>query len=226
MRIIWILVSLLLLLACEENDRMAYVGKPGVYFENYKNEDTIKYSFNMTSFEKDTLLIDVKLMGVPLTKEQSFCLKIDPTSTAKEGIHYVKLPERVTFPIGKGSMQLPLILCDEDPTLDESSVFLGIHLAPSEDIEIGFPGRTILNVSITNMLIKPEYWDKNFIDWFGEYSKVKHEKFIEMAGHDFPLTYEEAVYWNSDKINLAYWQFAGRKVSEIYGKDRRGKESG
>ena len=83
MRIIWILVSLLLLLACEENDRMAYVGKPGVYFENYKNEDTIKYSFNMTSFEKDTLLIDVKLMGVPLTKEQSFCLKIDPTSTAK-----------------------------------------------------------------------------------------------------------------------------------------------
>ena len=77
MRIIWILVSLLLLLACEENDRMAYVGKPGVYFENYKNEDTIKYSFNMTSFEKDTLLIDVKLMGVPLTKEQSFCLKID-----------------------------------------------------------------------------------------------------------------------------------------------------
>ena len=174
MRIIWILVSLLLLLACEENDRMAYVGKPGVYFENYKNEDTIKYSFNMTSFEKDTLLIDVELMGVPLTKEQSFCLKIDPTSTAKEGIHYVKLPERVTFPIGKGSMQLPLILCDEDPTLDESSVFLGIHLAPSEDIEIGFPGRTILNVSITNMLIKPEYWDKNFIDWFGEYSKVKH----------------------------------------------------
>ena len=226
MRIIWILVSLLLLLACEENDRMAYVGKPGVYFENYKNEDTIKYSFNMTSFEKDTLLIDVKLMGVPLTKEQSFCLKIDPTSTAKEGIHYVKLPERVTFPIGKGSMQLPLILCDEDPALDESSVFLGIHLAPSEDIEIGFPGRAILNVSITNMLIKPEYWDKNFIDWFGEYSKVKHEKFIEMAGHDFPLTYEEAVYWNSDKINLAYWQFAGRKLADYFVKNPTKDEHG
>ena len=96
-------------------------------------------------------------------------------------------------------------------------MFLGIHLAPSEDIEIGFPGRTILNVSITNMLIKPEYWDKNFIDWFGEYSKVKH---------DFPLTYEEAVYWNSDKINLAYWQFAGRKLADYFVKNPTKDEHG
>ena len=83
-----------------------------------------------------------------------------------------------------------------------------------------------LNVSITNMLIKPEYWDKNFIDWFGEYSKVKHEKFIEMAGHDFPLTYEEAVYWNSDKINLAYWQFAGRKLADYFVKNPTKDEHG
>ena len=63
---------LILLLGCEENDRMTFVGKPAVYFEDYRYDDTIRYSFNMTPNDKDTLLIDIKLMGVPVADQKDF----------------------------------------------------------------------------------------------------------------------------------------------------------
>ena len=39
----------------------------------------------MTSFEKDTLLIDVKLMGVPLTKRAKFLLENRPDINGQRG---------------------------------------------------------------------------------------------------------------------------------------------
>ena len=74
------------------------------------------------------------------------------------------------------------------------------------------------------MLIKPEYWDKNFIDWFGEYSKVKHEKCIEQMGHDFPLTYEEAEDYN--ELGLQYWMLEGRELVDYFVKNPTRDENG
>ncbi len=214
--IICVVLLSVMLFACNENEYMAYTGKSGVYFTKYKNTDTIKYSFHMTPDDKDTLLIDVKLMGKPVIGEQSYQLEIDSRSTAKEGIHYEKIPEFVVFPEHEVEMRLPIVLCDKDPSLDSHSDFLCVKLVSSSDLELGFPNNTILNIEISNQLIKPSYWNKNFIIWFGEYSKVKHEKCIEIMGHDFPLTYEEAAYWNSDKVNLYYWMFVGRKVADYF----------
>lgn len=224
MRYILICFVSFLLLSCTENDRMTFVGKPGVYFEDYNNDDTIKYSFNMTPYDKDTLLIDVKLMGPPVTGKESFRLEVLPTSTAKAGVHYVELPTLIDFPIQTVTMQLPIVLCDGDEALNSSTVFLQLQLQPTDAMDLGFPDNTLLNISITNMLIKPEYWDKNFIDWFGEYSKVKHEKCIELMGHDFPLTYEEASSWN--ELGLKYWMLQGRKLVDYFVKNPTRDENG
>ena len=224
--ILYIGLFLFLLFGCEENDRMTFVGKPGVYFEDYKNEDTIKYSFNMTPYDKDTLWIGIKLMGVPLSESQSFRLDVTSASTAVAGVHYEEFPAVIDFPLYAVDMQLPLILTDKDESLDASSVFLQLKLRASENMDIGFPGNTVLNVSITNMLVKPEYWNNNFVSWFGEYSKVKHEKCIEMMGHDFPLTYEEAYYWQSETANLNYWMFMGRKLADYFAKTPTRDENG
>lgn len=221
-----ILLSLLMIVGCDENERMTFVGKPGVYFGDYKNTDTIRYSFRMTSYDKDTLMFNVKLVGEPLSVVQNYCLMIESASTAKAGVHYEELPIAVNFPLNATEMQLPLVLCDNDKSLDNSSVFLKIQLAASDGIGLGFVDKTILNVVITNMLIKPDYWDKNFVDWFGEYSEVKHEKCIELMGHDFPLTYEEVKYWNSDVINLDYWMFWGRKMADYFVKHPTKDEHG
>ena len=43
---------------------------------------------------------------------------------------------------------------------------------------------------------------------------------------DMISRYDEAVYWNSDKINLAYWQFAGRKLADYFVKNPTKDEHG
>ena len=51
--------------------------------------------------------------------------------------------------------------------------------------------------------------------YFGEYSKVKHQRCILLMGHDFPLTKEELIGWGG--LNYySYWMQQGRVVCEYY----------
>ena len=61
---------------------------------------------------------------------------------------------------------------------------------------------------ITNQLVKPAYWDMPLALYFGEYSKVKHQRCILLMGHDFPLTKEELIGWGG--LNYySYWMQQG-----------------
>lgn len=56
-----------------------------MYFENYKNEDTIKYSFNMTSFEKDTAFDRCEVNGGTVDKRAKFLLENRPDINGQRG---------------------------------------------------------------------------------------------------------------------------------------------
>ena len=77
------------------------------------------------------------------------------------------------------------------------------------------PPRVKMRLMITNQLVKPAYWDMPLALYFGEYSKVKHQRCILLMGHDFPLTKEELIGWGG--LNYySYWMQQGRVVCEYY----------
>ena len=87
---------------------------------------------------------------------------------------------------------------------------LELSLKETESLSLGYPDRVNMRLMITNQLVKPAYWDMPLALYFGEYSKVKHQRCILLMGHDFPLTKEELIGWGG--LNYySYWmqQFFG-----------------
>jgi len=58
-----------------------------------------------------------------------------------------------------------------------------LKLVESADFELGDKERQIVKILFSNQLEKPESWQ----DWiFGEWSRVKHKRLIQIAGKDLP----------------------------------------
>ena len=160
-----IVMAMLVLASCSENERMVYTDTPGIYFPDYVvGADSLVYSFRMKDTDRDTIQIHVKLLG---------------------------------------------------DLLDEATVMLELSLKATESLSLGYPDRVNMRLMITNQLVKPAYWDMPLALYFGEYSKVKHQRCILLMGHDFPLTKEELIGWGG--LNYySYWMQQGRVVCEYY----------
>ena len=85
-------------------------------------------------------------------------------------------------------MQIPVTILGTDPRMENQAFQLAIRLEPSEDLGLGLSYRTLARIQFSSMLTMPYYWDEFY---WGPYSKVKHEKLIELLGVDFPATEEE-----------------------------------
>ena len=69
----FILIGILLLASCQENDRMVYEEKPAVYFSDYMADaDSLQYSFRIKAQDRDTIYIEVKLLGDLLENPASY----------------------------------------------------------------------------------------------------------------------------------------------------------
>ena len=59
-----IVMAMLVLASCSENERMVYTDTPGIYFPDYVvGADSLVYSFRMKDTDRDTIQIHVKLLG-------------------------------------------------------------------------------------------------------------------------------------------------------------------
>ena len=220
-----LLISLLCVLcSCSENDRMIWESNSGVYFTDYnETADSLMYSFRISAQNRDTIFMLVKLQGQLLEQPLNFKLAVHPSSTAVEGRDYEPLNEVYQFPVGKSLMQLPIIVTNNE-TLDSQIVSLNLSLEATDELEVALPGRDKVRILLTNQLIKPNYWDMPLSLYFGEYSKTKHLKCIEVMGHDFPL--KESELASFDKTGYAYWMKAGRVVCSFYAENKVYDENG
>ena len=210
------IVGIFLLISCQENDRMVYGEKPAVYFSDYtEGADSLLYSFRIKASERDTIYVNVKLLGDLLESPANFRVVALDNSTAIAGKHYVALPETFEFGANTSLMQFPIILTKPGEELDASTVTLELALEATENLDLGYPDRVKMRLMITNQLIKPSYWDMPLSLYFGEYSEVKHQRCILIMGHDFPLTEAELSGWGG--LNAySYWMQQGRVVCEYY----------
>lgn len=215
-----------LMLGCQENEQMVWSSMPGIYFTEYSNEaDSVYHSFTTSTGDLDTVKLEVKLAGIPLEEAKQFQLQVQESTTAVEGLHYEALQETYTFPANEATTIVPIYVLKKGDELDEKTVTLALTLVPQEGLTLAYTDRANVRIMITNQLIKPYYWDMPLSLYFGTYSKAKHQKCIEIMGHDFPLKMEDLLDYNGVS-GYSYWMRAGRQVCSYYSTHTEYDENG
>ena len=211
---ILILLSGLLVEGCKKSEPTLYdTNLSAVYFQGITAKDSITYSF-VGKTGPDTVFVPVQLMGNAAQDARKIKVNVNPAvTTAKEGTHYEKLKDYYTLSAGKFNVKIPIILYRTDPLLTSKYFSIGLMIVDSEDLTAGFPTYLNARISFTNQLIKPTYWDAILLLYFGEYSKVKHAKCIELMKRDFPLTQGGMTV---APLTYAFWMSWGRVASDYF----------
>lgn len=209
----WCILSV----ACQENEMTGFENDGAVYFQlnaNYWTEvaDSIVYSFAGKDVTEYTVNLQVDLMGEAVDWDREVRVSIDPElTTAEESTHYRALETSYVLPAGAYTMQIPVTILGTDPRMETQAFQLAIRLEPSDDLGLGLSQRTLARIQFSSMLTMPYYWNEFY---WGPYSKVKHEKLIELLGVDFPATEEE---YNEDYDTWeAYCNYLSQWFSENY----------
>ncbi len=207
-----LILSVLVLFSCQKYERLVFESKPGLYFALEDNKDTLAFSLLGTIVDKDTVKVPVKIMGNTLQKEGKFKVEIIPeATTAVAGKHYTKLKEFYVFEAGLFEKELEIEVSKSDPELEKVSKTIALRIIESDDFTVGYTKNSIVNIIISNQLIKPSYYDMPMSLYFGSYSKVKHNLIIRIVGHDFPLTLTQAI---RAPYSIQYWIVAGRAACQ------------
>lgn len=213
-----------LLTGCQENEMDNFDSDGAVYFQlnttDWTNAtDSVVYSFAGKTEREVTLNLQVNLMGGAVDYDREIRISVDPElTTAEEGVHYQALEDSYTLPAGAYSVQIPVTILGTDPQLENQMVQLALRLEPSEELVLGLSRRTLARIQFSSMLTMPYYWDEFY---WGEYSKVKHEKLIELLGVDFPATedeyYDDYDLWDAYCNYLSQWFGENYPVNDEYG---------
>ncbi len=237
MRKLFILLLGIVFYSCSENERLIYSeGMHDIYYSDVtKDKDSIFVSL-LTAEQELTTTINVKLLGDTLRVPEKFKLEVIPEkTTAKEGVHYQKLPETYEFPAGVFEYKMPVTLIKGDEGITKAPVILALRLVPVAGLGIAYENRSVVRLIISDMLRKPEgdayYEDMGaFVGLFGEYSRKKHTMIIELTGHDFwDLGYGDRPDYNDDyKIyyESGYYTPYARKLYKIITENRIEDENG
>lgn len=177
---------------CSENERQTYdPNMHDVYFDIVNDTRDSLFISLLTADDVSTHTIQINLMGNALSAPERFGVEaVTEKSTAREGVHFEKLPEYFEFPAGEFSFKMPITLIKTDPLLESQEVVLTLRLVSVADMGVAFKDQAELRVKYSNMLRIPEgdgyYGDMTaFQALFGEYSRTKHTMIIELTGHDF-----------------------------------------
>ena len=78
-----VIMAMLVFASCSENERMVYTDMSGVYFPDYvTGADSLVYSFRMKGAERDTIQINVKLLGDLLSETGEYEVAVSENSSA------------------------------------------------------------------------------------------------------------------------------------------------
>lgn len=192
------LVGVSLLTSCHEADRLMFdTNYASVCIPRDKDgklnfadtlvtvqEDTATFTFSVlpaTCVEYD-LQIPVQLTGTPSKVDRRFYLRVNADkTTAVEGEEYESLSNGFVMPADSSSTVATIKLLRSQP-LASASRDLALLVDGGEDFTspvIGEENRIV--VRINDILTQPVWWN-TWKNAFGRYSRVKHQKWIEIWG--------------------------------------------
>lgn len=200
---------LTLAFACKKEEVPTFSDKDGIAFY-YTGEETdfiLAYSFalNAAPIEKDTVFVDMRITGKIADHDRLVKVRAGSATTAREGIDY-SLPE-VFIPAGQYAIKYPVVVF-KTPEMANETFDLFLELEESDDFILGVVGREPVTgttnavkaqVTITDRLSKPVYWDAFSLQYFGEFSVRKFQFMIEVTGL---IDFSSASIDAEDQVNM------------------------
>lgn len=226
--VVFLLVAFCLFTSCKENEYEGFEDNGSVYFQTNAGNWTLvsagtNYSFAGKTIEQDTVWIQVNLLGTPVDYDRQFAIAENEGNTAIAGTHYEAFKSSYTMKAGEMTARVPVIVYNSED-IKTKLIHLAFTLVPTDDLGLGLQGRTSFYIDITSFLNKPAYWDEPWdpyegtewegeytitaADYWGPYSRIKHEICLEKLGVDFPgdlMTLLSDEYWEAASAYMSQY---------------------
>lgn len=193
-----LMASLTALVSCHEADRLMFdTDYASVCIPRDKDgklcfedtlvtvlEDTATFTFSVmpASCTEYDLQIPIQLTGAPKHQARKFRLQVDEEkTTAISGEEYEPLSSDFILPADSSSVMATIKLLRSE-VLAKESRFLALNVVNTDD----FPNPVITEenrivIRVSDILTRPTWWDTWQVA-IGRYSRVKHQKWIEIWG--------------------------------------------
>lgn len=221
------IASVMLFLACEEEEIPTYSGIQTISFGNSSNNYQV-YSFNNlpSSYNEHYIFsYSVRTNGFVPNQERPFHVKqkmLEGVNNAIEGVHFVFDTIDYYIPANRTSALVGIRLFREDLRPD-TTYTLYFELQATEDFEL-VKNREFLykELVIGDVLVKPSEWDKLHVQaLLGPWSRNKHQWIIDQTGYAWDDKFikevyamGDAVHWR-EKLNLLLQEY-NEKVGPLY----------
>lgn len=216
--------------SCTEDRMEGFQTEGSVYFQTSKDNwlsvsKGTNYSFAGKSIERDTIWMQVNLLGEPADYDRKFTISVNDDNKAVAGKHYEAFQSEYIMKKGEMVTMVPVVLFNSED-LKTSAVRLSFSLGATSDLSLGLKDRTSYYLDLSNFLMKPAYWDEPYDQyigteyegkylikvsdfWGGKYSRTKHEIMMKVLGQPLP---EDQYTMLMD----SYWQAARAYVSHYF----------
>lgn len=191
-------LGLILFNSCEKSALSTFDSTAQIYFydpEPYtgKLRDSTLLSFARLPLgtKETTIELPMAYIGKVSEIDRPYRVVIDQEkTTAEEGKHYELLPGSYNVFAGASSVKLPVKLISS-PDLDNKMVQLVLRLEKNDNFDIKFSiintdlnpiGLSTYRVLISNMLLKPSWWNSSADSYLGHFSRAKVELIEEVTG--------------------------------------------
>lgn len=191
-----VLLPLLFVAACTENEMSGYENDPAVYFAGIGDNkiDSINHSFVLLSSDvlTDTVLVRVNTMGAlssqarPVTVVQT---NAGVEGSAVAGVHYVSFDDAALKPLlqvsaGKEFVDIPVVFI-RDTSLLSGRVRLELALEKNDYFRPGVIDKLKFTLTTSDLLEKPSAWDTRWFIFLGQsWGPVKMRFLIDITGYD------------------------------------------
>lgn len=192
-----VICTVLFLGACKKSEPTSFSATPQIYFYDAdaltgKVRDSVLISFARLGNDIKQTKVDIPLefIGKVSTSDRPFSVVVDRTkTTAVEGKHFVMVPESYMVIKGANKALLPIkIISTSD--LDNKTVQVVLKLQKNKNFDTDFHFvNTDLNtmdlssyrILISNMLLKPSWWDGSSETYLGAFSRKKVELIFDVT---------------------------------------------
>ena len=196
---LWVMT---LLSGCSTDDINGWQAKGFVWFT-----DTLQSFTNMQQPdvpERGTLRIAVPLTIAGDVKDYDRTVNVEVVKQPSDSCTHFSIEQPVIIHAGKttDSMYVDLI---NSSHLDQVYDSIRFHIIASDDFDQGINTNLYTTLALHNGYQKPDWWDRNCENFFGYFTQLKMQIFVECTGSTEDIRTQKN--WSSSDIAVKYWVY-------------------
>lgn len=166
-----------------EKDLEKYSGTDYIRFVPVFEKDSVDYNFGLAGqTTADRIGIEMKVTGEVADYDREYDLKINPASTAKEGIHFNIPGQNRKLRANRVTDTLWIEVTNRGE-LKAEKLYLQLDLVENTHFKLCFPESNSCKIYLTDRIVQPEWWDEwHETEGLGTYSETKYRLFIRISG--------------------------------------------